>query len=203
MDKIRFIEDLRAIMGSLTEEEIKKATEALSDCKNDIYKRSSREKCGRARLLSSAEKSESALQIDKGGGEKAMLRVFGATLLSSEDYLEYAVNIPECGSRWWLYDKCVSCTEGRIGTNVFPETAALVRPILITENAAEAGLTPGKVFYTGDEQFCMISESIAVRAACLPWKFMFNADRYEETSIAMCVDGWYARLIRKSGKENA
>ena len=193
MDKYEFDEELKAVVGYMSEEEIGKAIDAIDKCKRAIFKEHSRMMSEISELLQNAEQNEAMLTYSTRWSKTGKLKVLGASMLSTCDFNRYYHKIPAIGSEWWLNDKIVvvkSDIDWRYNKSV-----AYVRPILIVSDPRSSGLYPGNVFYINEEKFKLLSNSIAIKTRCLGDVCSFTED-YENSLIKFCVDGWYARLVR-------
>ena len=197
MDKTEFTNELKELSKNMTPDQIERAIMALSQCRGEIYDKTSKEKSDLSKYLATTDMNEADLIfINENTNKSGKIKVLGASLLSRWDY-----NLLRNESKqrpFWLYEKLIF-KEGEINYWPRDNDGAYVRPILIILNSNKAGLLKGCVFSINDEEFKMLSDCIAIRVECLPDRCTFyQATCYANSTIKYTVDGWYAQLIEEN-----
>ena len=199
MNKNDFESELKDLMSSMSEEEIKKTINALSACKSAVYRKNNQEKSEKARLFSTTERHEAELHYIREREKEGTLKAIGASLLTTHDYGLLSNKLPECNESWWLRDKTLVSNNLRFGY-YSNNTLGRIRPVLIIEEI-DGDLKVGEAFYINDEKFKLVTSFIAIRISCLEDLCTFNVINYECSILKYCVDGWYMKLIKENTKQ--
>ncbi len=196
MNKNDFTNELKELMSSMSEEEIEKTINALSSCRTAVYKKVNREKSRKAMLFSTASRYEAELQYIGAGAKTGTLKTVGASLLTDSDFVDFGQLrsvIPYTTDNWWLHNGYL-VSDNRINWMNIKKGNGKIRPVIIIDHI-HGDLTPGEAFCINDESFILLTELLAIRAACFDEFCSYTAVNYECSIARFCVDGWYMKLI--------
>ena len=196
MNRNEFTEELKALTSSMSEAEIEKTIQALKECRAAVYQKQSQDKSEKARLYTVAEPHRSQLRYRGMRGADGVISVLGASLLTIFDFERLREEIPRVCDSWWLFEKQPVIN----GVRYWWKNKSVIcgiRPVLIIDEI-HGDLLPGDSFFVSEEQFDLLSPSLAIRAVCLEEPCAYTAANYGSSVIRLCIDGWYARLIGKS-----
>lgn len=195
MNKNDFESELKDLMSSMSEEEIEKTINALSDCKSAVYKKNNQEKGEKARLLSTTEPHDAELHYIGEGEKEGTIKAVGASLLTSCDFDLLCKKLPYTNDKWWLYDKYRVSSKGNFSNCM--EAGGKIRPVIVIDDI-KGDLKPDEVFCINDEKFKLLTPSLAIKIVCFEDLCTYSATNYECSILKLCVDGWYFKLIREN-----
>ncbi len=199
MNKFDFAAELHELSQQMTEDEIKKAIEALNECRDRIYTNNSEDKKELSRTLKEAGIEEAVVRFRKSEHtDMGELKVYGATLLRYEDYMTYVKELPHWPGAWWLYNK-MAVKDDKIECTA---NTACIRPVLILSNPDQAGLRPGDVFFIGTDRFKLITRTQAIMCRCLKDVCTYLSE-YDSSIVRFCIEGWYAGLLRRNRTDSS
>lgn len=200
MNKKEFTAELKELMSTMSEEEIEKTINALNGCKMAISRKSDQEKGEKARLLLTVELNRSELRCVGSDNREGTVKIYGASLLTSGDYRDYSGIIPETKGNWWLYSRAM-IRNGELKYNycIPRDAVAAIRPVLVVEELGEV-FKPGDTLYINGGKFSVLSPYLLIKSSCLDDLCSFHAVNYECSLLKLCVDGWYAKLIKENEK---
>jgi len=198
MDRTEFLNELQELAGSMSQEEIEKALDALRECRPAVYRETFKEKGELALLRETMDTEEADLLYIDMDGNKGELHVLGGTLLPPSLFDMYRSDISVCSKTegWWLFERqrvagSVRGYESGAGT-------ARIRPALVIDGIT-GGLTPNQCFRTGNETFMLLSRNLAIRQGTLDSACTVSDNVYYRNSVIRhCVNGWFKNLVRKS-----
>ncbi len=200
MNKKEFTNELRELSQCMTKEQIERAIMALNGCREKIFRKASQDKEDLSGLLVTIDRNEAEFSFIMAGAPvntvPGKVKVLGASLLTSGDFELFGCNLPDTYYLWWLYDR--KLVWGKKPANQNDNQYAFIRPVLIISDAGTSGLKAKDEFYINTEKFRMISDSIAIKTACLQDSCSFTAQNYESSMIKCCVEGWYVQLMRSN-----
>ncbi len=205
MNKTEFTTELHELSRCMTGEQIEMAISVLNGCRSEISLKNSLDKATLSRRLSSTEPNEAVLRYVKENLEDVgEIKALGASLLTWEDCSQLSAHLPRRGGVyfWWLYDGSLMWGDAIAGRHCASNTYAYVRPVLILQDSLASGLRPREFFRINDEEFRMLSDTVAIRVASLQGLCSYTAQDYGHSMIKYCVDGWYAHLIRTNRKNH-
>ena len=200
MNKTEFTNELKELMSTMSEEEIRKTINALNGCRSSVSRKQNRENSEKSRLFLTSERREAELYYLGEGKLEGVIVTVGASLLTSTDYTrlreELAGGDCFCGGNWWLFDH-YRITSGNICAPKDSTTTGKIRPVLLIERIG-GNLKPGDCFHVNYDRFKLLTPSLAIRVDCLPDSCTFLGDEYPLSLPRFCVDGWYGKLIREN-----
>lgn len=192
-----FTEKLDEVAKYLSADDIKKAIEQLQGCREQIAQRKNRDRYEQARCLETVEKKKVLLNGRRSNGTPVQVAVWGATLLTEEDFKRYRESLPACTEPWWLYEPGRVADRGYVYCS---GNTAHIRPVLVLCGSEGNSLRAGNVFYIGENRFKVLSSSLAVKAVYFHDRCTNTEGSYRESTLKYFVDGWYAEIVRAFGR---
>ena len=200
MDRTEFLNELQELAGSMSQEEIEKALDALRECRPAVYRETFKGKGELALLCETMDAAETDLPYIDTDGNTGELHVLGGTLLPPPLFDTYRSDIPICSKTegWWLFER--QRVAGSVRGYESGARPARIRPALVIDGIT-GGLTPNQCFRTGNETFMLLSRNLAIRQGTLDSACTVSDNVYYRNSvIRYCVNGWFKNLVRKSGR---
>ncbi len=131
--------------------------------------------------------------------------IFGATLLSWEEFNAAADVIPLHQNIWWWlrsplsFTKAITACVGEDGYPTFNDSYAWgeIVPAIKTSNLLRIGLNPGDKIEFGGLQFTVINNDTALCDTSIGTMLFGETNNYEGSDARKYVDKWFATVIEK------
>ena len=197
MNKKEFDSELKELMSSMTEEEIKKTIGLLDGCRALKSRKLNYDKGELTRLSATADPYGAELGFIHQGQPAGRIYTMGASLLTEDDYMRFEYVIPTTQRIWWLYNGKQAVGNKGLRPSPYDNDMGSIRPVLII-GEINGELVPGDAFSVSNERFKLLSPSLAIRTDPLDEKCTFRSFNYETSALRFFVNGWYAELVRKN-----
>jgi len=195
MRKKDFNQELKKMIGNMSLEEMEQTIAALNECKNKVYAKKFSLKKDIANLLMYSTRRESELAFTHSELSDGKIKIIGATILSAYEYYRQKENIPECSCVWWVINNYLISKKRKLPASSFSSEKAYIRPVLIMEDASEAGLSIGDSFEIKGDSFFVLTNNIALKTECLDVCCAYGSTEYKTSAVKPYVDSWYEKLI--------
>ncbi len=198
MERQEFTKELKDLMGCMTKEELEKTISVLNGCKEAVRKNDMERKHKVSPYFTDSDAFPAELDYTAFTGEKGVIELEGASLLTQRDFDAFKNVVPVCYHDWWLKDSALVINNGRTRTPYFDSsTAGKIRPVLVIRGG-RGNLRPGSIFSVNGEEFKMIHPDLAIRIKPLEDFCTYLCKDYSSSIQRICVEGWFARLCREN-----